>query len=275
MNDRDCVCFLQWALPQLQMRWPGFRKVRKQVCKRLQRRLQELNLPSLATYRAYLLDRPSEWTILDSYCRIAISRFYRDRAVFDYLHQTLLPELARTAIAHNRNELRFWSAGCASGEEAHTLSILWVLSLRSQFPKLTLQTVATDIDAHLLERARIGCYPYGSFKDFPSDWLSRAFTFSKDQYCIRTEFRKRLEFLQQDIRWQEPTGSFDLILCRNLAFTYFDRPLQLQVLQQLVRHLFPRGALVLGSHEVLPEMPPELQKIRDRPSLYRRCSNVS
>ena len=275
MNDRECVCFLQWALPQLQMHWPGFRKVRKQVCKRIQRRLHQLNLPNIAAYRVYLADRPSEWQILDSYCRITISRFYRDRAVFDRLQQTLLPELARQAIAHNQNELRCWSAGCASGEEPYSLNILWALSLQSQFPNATLQIVATDIDAHLLERARIGCYPFGSFKDFPREWLDRAFTSSQQQYCIRQEFRSGIEFLQQDIRSQTPDGSFHLILCRNLVFTYFDLPLQLQVLQNLFRRLLPGGVLVLGSHEVLPDVPPEMQAVRPQLNLYRRRSDVN
>ena len=274
MNDRECICFLQWALPQLQMRWPGFRKVRKQVCKRLQRRLHQLNLPNLTVYRAYLASNPSEWEVLDSYCRISISRFYRDRAVFDYLRQSLLPELARTAIAANQNELRCWSAGCASGEEAYTLNILWALSLQSHFPNLSLQIVATDIDANLLERARIGCYPFGSFKDFPQEWLLRAFDLYQQQYCIQAEYREGIEFFRQDIRSQSPEGSFHLILCRNLAFTYYELPLQLQVLQRLVRRLFPGGALVHGSHEVLHEPPPELQKVEPQLGIYRHCTET-
>ena len=274
MNDRECICFLQWALPQLQMRWPGFRKVRKQVCKRLQRRLHQLNLPNTAAYRAYLAANPNEWEVLDSYCRITISRFYRDRAVFDYLRQSLLPELARTAIADKQNELRCWSAGCASGEEAYTLNILWALSMQSHFPDLALHIVATDVDANLLERARIGCYPFGSFKDFPHEWLLRAFTLSQQQLCIRAEFREGIEFLKQDIRSQSPEGSFHLLLCRNLAFTYFDLPLQLKVLQRLVRHLLPGGSLVLGSHEELHEVPPELQQVRPRLGIYRRSTGT-
>jgi hypothetical protein len=54
MTDADCVALLQWALPRMGMRWPGFRKVRRQVCKRIARRIADLGLPDLAAYRAHL-----------------------------------------------------------------------------------------------------------------------------------------------------------------------------------------------------------------------------
>lgn len=75
MKDTECVEFLQWALPRLHMRWQGFRKVRGQVCKRIGRRIRELNLGEGADYRTYLESHPAEWSVLDDLCRITISRF--------------------------------------------------------------------------------------------------------------------------------------------------------------------------------------------------------
>ncbi|MHC4815514.1 MAG: CheR family methyltransferase, partial [Planctomycetota bacterium] len=57
MDDQECVRFLQWALPRLRMRWPGFRKVRRQVSRRIDRRLRELELADVTAYRTYLQDR--------------------------------------------------------------------------------------------------------------------------------------------------------------------------------------------------------------------------
>lgn len=114
MKDSDCVSFLQWALPRLGFRWPGFRKVRRQVCKRIDRRIGKLKLPGPAAYREYLEQVASEWDVLDQFCRISISRFYRDRRVFDHLRDTVLPELADAAMASGESVLRCWSAGCAS-----------------------------------------------------------------------------------------------------------------------------------------------------------------
>ena len=97
MKDEACICFLQWALPFLHLRWPGFRKVRGQVCKRLGRRLEELQLPDLKSYREYLQDNPLEWPILDSLCRITISRFYRDQEIYFSLYSRVFPELIENA----------------------------------------------------------------------------------------------------------------------------------------------------------------------------------
>ncbi len=105
MTDSECTRFLQEALPRLHLRWAGFRKVRKLVCKRVARRLRELGLPDLAAYRAFLESHPGEWDVLDGFCRIPISRFYRDREVFASLEQDVLPALAQAAVAAGRVEL--------------------------------------------------------------------------------------------------------------------------------------------------------------------------
>ena len=94
MDDRDCVAFLQWALPRLGMRWHGFRKVRHRVCKRIDRRLRELGLRDPDAYRTWLQAHPHEWSTLDSLCTVTISRFARDRMVFAVLQERVLPELA-------------------------------------------------------------------------------------------------------------------------------------------------------------------------------------
>ena len=91
MTDRECVELLQWAAPRLRLRWDGFRRVRGQVCKRIGRRLHALGLPGVAAYRARLEADPAEWDVLDSLCRVTISRFYRDARVFDVLRDALLP----------------------------------------------------------------------------------------------------------------------------------------------------------------------------------------
>ena len=79
MLDQDCVRFLQWVLPRLRMRWPGFRKVRRQVCRRLQHRMNELELPGADAYRDYLLGHADEWPVVEHACRVTVSRFNRDR----------------------------------------------------------------------------------------------------------------------------------------------------------------------------------------------------
>ncbi len=123
MTNDECVAFLQWCLPRLGMRWAGFRKVRKTVCKRVARRLHTLGLPDADAYRRYLVGHEAEWPRLDAMCRIPISRFWRDRGVFDLLADEVFPALATAAAARGDNCLRVWSAGCASGEEPYSVRL--------------------------------------------------------------------------------------------------------------------------------------------------------
>jgi len=85
MRDADCIAFLQWALPRLDLRWQGFRKVHGQVCKRLKRRMKALGLEDIAAYRARLKADPDEWAVLDGMCHITISRFFRDSRILEAL----------------------------------------------------------------------------------------------------------------------------------------------------------------------------------------------
>lgn len=116
MTDQECIEFLQWVAPRLRLRWPGFRKVRRQVQKRINRRLAELGLTGISDYQSYLENHPSEWSVLDSFCRISISQFYRDRDVFDRLRDETLPELARMVLRSKcqGSHLLWTSSGCFS-----------------------------------------------------------------------------------------------------------------------------------------------------------------
>ena len=275
MKDPECVRLLQWALPQMRMRWPGFRKVRRQVCRRIDRRLRELGLPDGDAYRAYLASHRAEWHVLDSFCRISISRFYRDRGVFDVLRDELLPKLAWAARRRGDRALCCWSAGCASGEEVYTVNMIWKLCVRRRFPDLALRLIATDSDPQMLARARQACYPASSLKDLPAAWRAIALTPADRLYCLKPEFRSGVELRQQDIRSNLPPERFDLIFCRHLAFTYFDEPLQCRLLDALVGKLTPGGFLVTGKQEPLPRELPQLDEYGSRLGIYQKLTGVT
>ncbi len=251
MTDQDCVQFLKSSLPQLRMRWNGFRKVRGQVCKGIEQRLHALGMADAASYRSFLERNRREWAVLDSIFRVTISRFYRDREVFRMLEQEVLIRICEAAMAQGERELRCWSIGCASGEEPYTLAILWNLETSSRFPSMKISILATDSDRKMLDRAQEGCYSSGTLRELPPQYKS-AFIREGDRFCIKTEEREKVTFLEQDVRSAEPAGLFHLILCRNLAFTYFDSELQKEIIGRLSNKLHDRGALVLGIHEALP-----------------------
>jgi chemotaxis protein methyltransferase CheR len=250
MTD-ECIAFLQSALPKLGLRWQGFRRVRRQVCRRVSRRIAVLGLSDWDAYRAYLDDHEQEWDVLNGLCRVTISRFWRDRAVFETLRDDVLPALGSTVSA--------WSAGCASGEEPYSLV------LAAAEAGVAVRVLATDVDLALLERAERACYPESSLRDLPPALRRRAF----DGGCLLPEFREPVRLRRHDLRDGPPGGPYDVVLCRNLVFTYFSDELQLEVGRRLVRSLRPGGALVVGAHEAPPEALGELEPWSAQHGVYR------
>ena len=218
----DCVAFLQWALPRLGRRWAGYRKVRRQVCRRVRQRVAQLGLEDFDAYRRHLEARPDEWEVLDGLMNVTISRFNRDRAVFEFLRDEVLEP-----------GMRVWSAGCAGGEEPYTLALLCD----------GLDILATDVDPAMLRRAEAGRYPDSALRELPD---RDAFT----EGVLDPRVRRRVTFALHDIRDDPPPGPFDLVLCRNLAFTYFDETTQRALLRRLAR---VTTTLVVGAHERLPD----------------------
>ena len=271
MNNSECIDFLQWCLPLLQMRWAGFRKVRKQVCKRIGRRIDELKLTGLPAYRTYLGDHPDEWRVLDSLCRVTISRFYRDCGVFDHLRDEILPGLASAATAAGIDEIRCWSTGCASGEEAYTIKLLWEAMQDKEVPAPPrIHITATDSDSLLLERAKKGRYTASALKDLPGELVESCFDASGREFVIRDSLRDNIDFIEQDIRASMPDGCFNLILCRNLVFTYFEESLQEEIIKKIQSRLVRGGYLVIGIHEHIPPGQREAFLPSHAPCIYRK-----
>jgi chemotaxis protein methyltransferase CheR len=267
MHDPECTEFLQWALPRLDLRWLGFRKVRTQVCKRLKRRMHLLGLPGFVAYRDRLDADPDEWRVVDACCRITISRFFRDRRVFEMLGERVLPEVAQRARNQQR-DAQIWSVGCASGEEPYTLRLLWDLKIGAATP---LSIVATDVEDAVLARARKGCYPGASLRELPPDLIARGFDKGERFFRIFERHRRDISFMHHDVRSDVMPGLFDLILCRNLVCTYFAPRLQRRVLERLAERLRPNGLLVIGAHERLPDAAePRLAPLAAAPYLLQR-----
>lgn len=274
MRDDDCVGFLQWALPRMGLRWEGFRKVRGQVCKRIGRRCTSLGLLDVSAYRSYLECHSDEWETLQALCGITVSRFCRDHIVFDHLHRRVLPALAAGSALRPDQTLACWSAGCASGEEAYSLSILWRLEFAPVYPRIRLSVLGSDADPVVLARAAVGCYQESSIKEVPPNWREHAFEECDSRYCVREAFRAGVRFERRDLRRGLPEALFDLVLCRNLVLTYFAPAVQQAVLMQILKHLRPGGALVVGMHESLPEGVTGITPWPDTRAIFRKSADA-
>jgi len=279
MTDAALVAFLAWAVERLGLRWEGLRNFRRTVRKRLVRRMAELGLGNLDEYRARIEVDASEEAVLEAMCRIPISRLYRDRAVFDLLASEILPARARAAEREGRRAVRIWSAGCASGEEPHTVAIVWHVVIAPQHPNVELELLATDADEGMLARGRRGGYSEGSLRELPPHLRETALRPGRvtpttrapegrsgpahdddpQLFYVRDELRAGLTFRREDVRRAMPEGPFDVVLCRNMLLTYIDVRLQPPLLEQLIARLLPGGALVIGSREAMPPGIPRVQ----------------
>ncbi len=271
MTDTDCTAFLEWALPQLELRWPGFRKVRRQVCKRLARRMRDLGLENFAAYRAKLESDPVEWRILDECCHITISRFFRDKAIFEVLRTRVLRDIAACAEREARN-VQVWSAGCASGEEPYTIKILWDIEVVRAHPTVSIAIAATDVDDAMLARARNGCFQLTSLHELPRLLVEQGFDQVGQLYCVKSKHREGVEFISQDLRSKMPPRLFDLVLCRYVAFTYFASALQRKVIARMLERLRPNGYLVIGADEKLPDIVPGIVSLDGEPHIFQKIA---
>jgi chemotaxis protein methyltransferase CheR len=264
LSDADCAELLAWASPRLELSASGFRRVRGQVRKRIARRMAELGLTDLAGYRRRLEADPAEWSVLDTLCRVTITRFFRDGAVFERLFAEWLPQRAR-----RRARFRILCAGCASGEEPYTLAIAWHGLLTDPPP---LEILAVDADPVLLARARAARYPVSAFRELPRP-LFAALDVSGGEVTIPDAFRAPITFIQSDVRAGLPAGPFDAVFCRNLAFTYFAPALQERFLTDLAGRVEEGGLLVIGRKESLPAAHPDWTALDETAKVYARATS--
>ncbi len=228
--------------------------------------MNDLGVSDFAAYRTRLEDDPAEWRILDECCHVTISRFFREKPVFEVLRSSVLPHIAERAQREGR-AARFWSAGCASGEEPYTLKIIWDLEV-ARAGGVPLFIVGTDADRAMLARADKACFTAGSVLELPPPLVSQAFDRVDSLYCLKRQYREGIEFLQQDLRLGAPPGRFDLILCRYVAFTYFSSQLQEEVLLRIRDRLYLEGYLVIGGDERLPPGNAGLVPLAGAPQIF-------
>jgi len=258
----------QQLLERLGLAWPGYRKVRKGVKKRLVRHMQELGCQRIDTY----LDLVSRNADVRSEClqrmTVSISRFYRDRKLWSDLMAVILPEI----LADRRGPVRVWSAGCARGEEIYSFRILWE-SLRQQRKDLpALELIATDMVPDYLVQARCGSYAAASVKDVPGDLLDTCFYRKKGgrRYEIKPFLKSGVRWVLRDLLDDPPGDGFDLIFLRNNLLTYYLDPLKIPALHRIVDSLASEGWLIIGSHERIPDGFPAIARHPSIPWAWKK-----
>ena len=245
--------FLREVASPLGLQWRPFK--RKGIRRKVERRISQIGLSNYEEYFLRIKKDPQEHHTLSEILTVTISRFFRDKEVFNTVGQTVLPALLREK---EREELRIWSIGCANGEEPYSLLLLWEEHLGKDWPKVHLSILATDLDEHLFERAKKGTYKRSSLTEVSDEILQRFFKVGNDSCVLEDTVRNGIEFRRHDILREEPFLGMDMVFCRNLAFTYFSKEGQMDVLRKIATSLIEAGYLVIGKDESLPLTYPTL-----------------
>jgi two-component system CheB/CheR fusion protein len=223
---------------------------RATVLRRIERRMQVTAQSDLMGYYNYLNEHPSETKALLDDMLIGVTNFFRDRESFDALERDVAPQLfSRYADgAVGGQDLRIWSAGTSTGEEAYSLVMLMADYKESISSDVGIQVFASDIDDRAVSAGRAGLYSQAIVTDVSPTRLRQYFIKEDDRYRVRKEVRDCVLFAKHSLLTDPPFSQIDLIVCRNLLI-YLDREVQREILQMFHFALNPGGFLFLGSSE--------------------------
>ncbi len=219
------------------------------ILRRIGRRMAVTHARTMRDYLEYLRTFPEEVGELVKAFLINVTQFFRDPNAFAYLKSEILPKLIAQARTHDRF-LRFWTAGCATGEEPYSLAMLVTDLLGAELPEWSVKIFATDLDEAAISFARRGLYSENLLKDVPAGYRDLFFERADHGFRISKTLRQIVIFGQQDLSRSAPFPHIDLVLCRNVLI-YFTPELQDYVLNQFAFSLSPGGYLFLGKAETV------------------------
>ncbi|MDQ3410548.1 MAG: ATP-binding protein [Chloroflexota bacterium] len=245
---------------------------RPTITRRLQRRMAAAGSATLNDYRRQVEQHPDELQRLVASFLIKVTEFFRDPELFAHLRDETLPKLI--AEARQRGELRLWSAGCATGEEAYTLAMLVTDLLDDEDDPIPVRIFATDVALDAVDFARRGVYPEAALAGLPPDLIARHFIQHDRVFEVNKRVRGLVVFGEHDLGRRAPFPRIDLVLCRNVLI-YFTPELQRRSLQLFAFSLRQNGYLALGKAETVSPLPDYFTVEQARLKLYRRIGELA
>lgn len=242
------------------------------ILRRISRRMTVTHSSTMRNYLEYLKAHPEEVGELVKAFLINVTQFFRDPEAFVYLKSEILPKLIAQAREGER-VLRFWTAGCATGEEPYSLAMFMADLLGAELPEWSIKIFATDLDEAAVNFARRGFYSENLLKGLPGEYRERFFEHADTGYRISKTLRQMVIFGQQDLSRSAPFPHIDLVLCRNVLI-YFTPELQEYVLNQFAFSLAPNGYLFLGKAETVRPNQSHYEMVNKHWKVYRCIGNA-
>lgn len=225
---------------------------------RLMKRLREMSLPSFTDYYHYVTeedDTGEEKVMMLDCISTNLTEFFRESAHFDFLSKKGLPALLESKRKKRDKKIRIWSAGCSTGEEPYTLSIVLSEHIKSVC-EWDIKILATDLSTRVLKKAMQGLYLNSSIKGVTPKMLNAYFKKGTGNYSnyyqVQDHLKNMIVFRRLNLTDElfPFKGHFDFIFCRNVMI-YFDKETQSELVSKYYKHLAPDGYLFIGHSETL------------------------
>jgi two-component system, chemotaxis family, CheB/CheR fusion protein len=240
---------------------------RSSLARRIRKRMYEAGSADYVEYRDRLESNAEEFGYLFNTILINVTGFFRDTDTWTFLQREVMPELL--ADIGPEREIRVWSAGCASGEEAYSLAIAFSEALGIEESAKRVKIYGTDVDDDALRDARVGLYSAKALDALPAELRGKYFEQNGSQFVFRPDLRRWVIFGRHDITRDAPISRLDLLVCRN-TLMYFNVETQSQVIDRFHFALRPGGYLFLGKAEMLLSDGDRFEVVSMRQRIFRR-----
>ena len=237
------------------------------ILRRVKRRAAYNNFDKLENYLEFARGSAQEIQTLAQDFLISVTAFFRDPEAFDHLEARVLPAIIRSL--EPGQEIRIWVTGCATGEEAYSMAILFSELLGSKVEEHAVKIFATDIDAAAIAHASRGIYSEAVIEPVAKDRLEKYFVQEDEGYRVTAELRKMVIFSRHDLVRNPPYCNMHLISCRNVLI-YMTAALQQKIYQMLLFGLRPQGYLFLGSSENPLPILKGLEVVSKKSKVYKK-----
>ncbi|MFK7929346.1 MAG: CheR family methyltransferase, partial [Myxococcota bacterium] len=235
------------------------------LLRRLQRRMVVLGVSTMDEYVAQLEETPTEAHRFKQEMLIAVTCFFRDAPLWDFLIKTTIPEVLE---AVGPAPLRAWVAGCSTGEEAYSMAIAIFEACRLTGRSADFKVFATDLDAKALRRASEGIFPTSSLRGIRQEWIDRYLDKVPEGYSVRRMVRERLIFATHDLLADPPFTRIDIASCRNVLI-YLKPRAQRDVMGRFHFGLVSGGVLALGESESVGDSSRHFNTLSKRFRIYQ------
>ena len=247
---------------------------RRTVTRRIERRLALNRSLDLEAYLDQLRSDPRELNSLYEDLLIGVTRFFRDDEAFEVLEQRIIPEIIeRSKPDDPDDQIRVWVAGCATGQEAYSIAMLFHEQLNARKRAVNLKILATDVHKASLEVASTGLYSEQQIAGIGRERLERYFTLRPNGYQISQTLRESIVFAPHNVIRDAPFTKLDLVTCRNLLI-YFQPQAQKTILTLFHFALKPGGYLFLGSSESPGGLLDEFDTMDEHGKVYRKRRDI-